>query len=97
MALVSSLFTSWKTIGILSFEKISFAIGSLCIISAGLSIILDNGQISAQMRKWTINLVDSIIEHHNLPQSVEAELMETVDIQACNGSIIVCNNTSAMP
>lgn len=65
---------------------------------AGITISLDNGAISSQIRKWDFVFTNSVIDRHSLgTQSVEQEQMETVDIIPESLRIVVTNNTSAMP
>ena len=63
----------------------------------GCNIILDNGLTSSDQRKIIMFVSGCVIEHHSLPQSVEAEMMETVDIMGKSLGILVINNTDAMP
>ena len=70
---------------------------SLVSGETGCNIILSNGLTSTELRRIIMYVSGAIIDHHSLPQAVESEFMETVDIFGKSLAIAVTNNTAAMP
>ncbi len=64
---------------------------------AGCKLTLSNGLTGSTARSVTVTLTGAIIDHHGLPQSVQEELMESVDIFARSATIAVVNGTSTEP